>query len=196
MTTKQAEGVWEAYTSSLSPLQVMKSIPDPIEVLGFPDPWEIRTRSFEFSESEFDSGSDDGGFSSTSARSPTFQEGCLPRDIPPVDRRATETFTGLTDNSLGLDFAPSQTRAEVRAVATTTPQARSLRAPVNHQDVHGRERPNRKCRALQRHTTPQSYVTASETLVARCLQDTCLLGTVNNASGPKVRELKIEALPV
>ena len=195
MTTKQAEGVWEAYTSSLSPLQVMKSIPDPSEVLGLPDPWEIRTRSFEFSESEFDSGSDDDGLSLMSARSPTFQEGCLPRDIPPVDRGATETFTGLTDNSLGLDFAPSQTRAEVRAVTTTTPQARSLRAPANHQDVHDRERSNLKCQAPRRHATPQSHVTARETLVVGCLQDTCLLGTVNDASGPKVRELKMEVFP-
>ena len=195
MTIKQAEGVWEAYTSSLSPLQVMKSIPDPIDVLGFPDLWEIRTRSFEFSESEFDSGPDDDGLSSTSARSPTFQEGCFPRDIPPVDWGATETFTRLIDNSLGLDFAPSPTRAEVRAFATSNPQARSLRAPYNHQDVHDRERSNLKCQAPRRHATPQSHVTASETLVVGCLQDTCLLGTVNDASGPKVREFKIEVFP-
>ena len=196
MTTKQAEGVWEAYTSSLSPLQVMKSIPDPIDVLGFPDPWEIRTRSFEFSESEFDAGSDDDGLFSMSARSPTFQENYLPRVIQPVDWGAAETFTGLTDNCLGLSFTPSQTRAEVRAVATSNPQARSLRAPFNHQDVHDSERSNLKCQAPRRHATSQSHVTASETLVVGCLQDTCLLGTVNNPSGPKVREFKIEALLV
>ena len=189
MTTKQAEGVWEAYTPYLSPLQTMKTIPDPFDVLGFTDPWKIHNRSsFEFSESESDSGSDDGNSSSMSARSPTFQEDCL----PPVDRGPTETVTELADNFLGLDFAPSQTRAEVRAVATSTPQARSLRAPTNHQDVHGRGRPNQKCRTPRRHATPQSYDTASETLVVRCLQDTCLLGTVSNASGPKVREQMIE----
>jgi hypothetical protein len=193
MTTKQAEGVWEAHTSSLSPLQALKSIPDPFEVLGFPDPWEIRTACpSESSEAEFDSGSDDGSLSSTSPRSPTFQEGCLPRDIPLVDWGATATFTGLTDNSLGLDFAPSQKRAEVRAVATSNPQARSLRAPSNHQDVHDRERSNLKCQAPRRHATPQSHVTASETLVVGCLQDICLRGSVNNAADPKVREHKIE----
>ncbi|KAF8271064.1 hypothetical protein EI94DRAFT_632426 [Lactarius quietus] len=185
-TTKQAEGVREAHTPSLSPLRTLKTIPDPFEVLGLPGPWEIHTRSPESSESESDSGSDDG--SSISARSPTFQEDFFPEDITPVDWGATQIFTRLADNSLGLDFTPSETRAEVRAVATTNPQARSLRAPLNHQDVHGRERPNLLCHAPRRHTTPQSYVTASETLVAGCLQDTCLPGSVDNASGPKTSQ--------
>ena len=189
MMTKQAEGVWEAYTPYLSPLQTMKTVPDPLDVLGFTDPWKIHTRSsLESSESESDSGSDDGNSSSMSARSPTFQEDCL----PPVDWGPAETVTELADNFLGLDFAPSQTRAEVRAVATSTPQARSLRAPTDHQDVHGRDRPNQKYHAPRRRAPPQSYDTASETLVVRCLQDTCLLGTVSNASGPKVREQMIE----
>ena len=190
--TKQAEGVWEAYTPYLSPLQTMKTVPDPLDVLGFTDPWKIHTRSsLESSESESDSGSDDGNSSSMSARSPTFQEDCL----PPVDWGPAETVTELADNFLGLDFAPSQTSAEARAVATSTLQAGSLRAPLYHQDVHGRERPNQKCQVPRRHATPQSYDTASETLVERCLQDTCLLGTVSNASGTKVREQVIEVFP-
>jgi hypothetical protein len=193
MTPKQAEGMWEAYIPSLSPLQVLKAIPDPSEVLSIHD-WEIHTGNpSESSDSESDSGSDDGSLSSTSSRSPT--ERYLSGEITPVDWGATEPFARLADNLLGLSFAPSQTRAGARAIATSTPQARSLRAPTNHQDVHGRERPNRKCRAPRGHATPQSYVTASETLVEGCLQDTCLLGSVNNASGPKVREQKIEALP-
>jgi hypothetical protein len=194
MTTTQAEGVWEAYTPSLSPLLALKTIPDPFEVLGIPGPWEIHTRSpSESSESDSDDGSDDGSLSSVSSRSPTEQD--LSGEIPPVDWGATETFARLADNFLGLSFAPSQTRAEARAVATTTPQARSLRAPPNHQDVRSRERPNQKCHAPQRHAAPQSYATANKTLVGGCPQDTGLKDGVNDPSGPKVREQKIGAFP-
>ena len=183
--------MWETYTLSLSPLQALKSIPDPFEVLSIHDPWEIHTRSpLESSESGSDSGSDDGNISPISSPSPTEQY--LSGEMP-VDWGATETFARLAENFLGLQFAPPQMRTEARAIATTTPQARSLRAPLNHQDVHGRERPNQKCHAPRRHATPQSYVTASETLVEGCLQDTCLLGSANNASGPKVRVRKIGA---
>jgi hypothetical protein len=195
MTTTQEEGVWETYTPSLSPLQALKPVPDPLEILGIP--WQINTRSpFESSESESDSGSDDMSLSSVSARSPTFRDSYLPRDIPPVDWGVTETFTRLADNALGLDLAPSQMRAvEARAVATSTPQAGSLRAPLNHQDVHGRGRPNLKCHAPRRHAAPRSYATASGTLVAECLQATGLRGEVSNTSGSKVREQKREVLP-
>jgi hypothetical protein len=152
MTIKQAEGMWEAYIPSLSPLQVLKAIPDPSEVLSIHD-WEIHTGNpSESSDSESDSGSDDGSLSSTSSRSPT--ERYLSGEITPVDWGATEPFARLADNFLGLSFAPSQTRAGARAIATSTPQARSLRAPTNHQDVHGRERPNQKCRAPRRHAHP------------------------------------------
>ena len=187
VTTTQEEGVWEAYTPLLSPLQAMKLVSDPLEVLGIPRTWQIDTRSpFESSESESDSGSDDISLSSVSARSPTFPY--LPRDIPPVDWGVTETFTRLADNALALDFPPSQMRAvEARAVATSTPQAESLRAPTTHQDVHGRERPNQKCHAPRRHAIPQSHVTPRETLVVGCLQDTGLRGEVSNASDSKVR---------
>ncbi|SRR6266702_1667797 len=117
-------------------------------------------------------------------------------DVPPVDWGVTETSTRLADSALGLEFAPFQTRAlETKAIATSTPQAESLRAPFNHQDVRGRERPNQVCHAHQRGATPQSYVPANGTLVAECLQATCLRGVVSNASGPKVREQEREVLP-
>ena len=182
--------MWETITLSLSPLQALKSIPYPFEVLSNHDPWEIHTRSpLESSEFESDSGSDDGSISPISSRSPTEQY--LSGEVPPVDWGATESFAGLADNFLGLQFAP---HAGARAVATTTPQARSLRAPRNHQDVCGRKRPNQKCHTPRRHATRQSHATANKTLVVGRLQDTCLRGSVNNASNPKVREQKIEAL--
>ena len=181
----------ETYTLSLSPLQALKSIPDPFEVLSIHDPWEIHTRSpLEFPESKSDSRSDDGSISPISSHSPTEQY--LSGEMP-VDWGATETFARLADNFLGLHFAPSQTRAGARAIATTTPQARSLRAPRYHQDVCGRGRPNQKCHATQRHAAPQSYATANKTLVGWCPQDTGLQDGVSNASGPKVRDQKIEA---
>ena len=183
--------MWETYTLSLSPLQALKPIPDPFEVLSIHDPWEIHTRGpLESSESVSDYGSDDGSISPISSRSPTEQY--LSGEMP-VDWGATETFAGLADNFLGLHFASSQRRAGARAVATTTPQARSLRAPRNHQDVCGRRRPNQKCHAPQRHAAPQSYATANKTLVGWCPQDTGLQDGVSNASGPKVRDQKIEA---
>ncbi len=184
--------MWEAYTSSLSPLEVLKSLPDPFEVLGYPETWQISY--FELSESEHDSDSDDGTV--LTASSPTLHEPYLPEDVPSVDWGAPETSTRLADSALGLDFAPFQTHAlEARAIATSTPQAESLRAPFNHQDGRGRERPNQVCHAHQRGATPQSYVPAIGTLVARGLQDTCLRGVVSNASGRKVREHEREVLP-
>ena len=188
---KKEEGMWEAYTPPLSPLREMKPVPDPLEILSIPETWQIRATSpFEFSDSESDSGSDDISYS------PTFQGHYLPRDIAPVDWGATETFPRLADNALGLDIAPSQMRVvEARAIATSTPQARSLRAPLNHQDAPGRGRPNQKCHAPRRHATPQSYDTAGETLVVECPQATGVRGEVSNTSGPKVRERKREVFP-
>ena len=180
--------MWETITLSLSPLQALKSIPYPFEVLNTHDPWEFHTSSpLESTEFESDSGSNDG---SVSSRSPTEQY--LSGEMP-VDWGATETFAGLADNFLGLHFAASQRRAGARAVATTSPQARSLRAPPYHQDVRSRRRPNQKCHAPQRHAAPQPYATANKTLVGWCPQDTGLQDGVSNASGPKVREQKVEA---
>ena len=185
--------MWETCTLSLSPLQALKSIPDPFEVLSIHDPWEIHTRGpLESSESVSDYGSDDGSISPISSRSPTEQY--LSGEMP-VDWGATETFAGLADNSLGLHFVPSQ-RAGARAVATTSPQARSLRAPRYHQDVCNCGRPKLKCHALQRHATLQSYATANKTLVCECPQDTGMQDGVRNTSGPKVREQKTGAFPV
>lgn len=183
--------MWETNTLSLSPLQALKSISDPLEVLSIHDPWEMHTRSpLESPEYESDSGSDDGSISPISSHSPTEQY--LSGEMP-VDWGATETFARLADNFLGLQFAPSQTHAGARAIATTTPQARSSRAPTYHQDVRNRRRPNQKCHAPRGHAAPQSYATANKTLVGWCPQDTGLQDGVSNASGPKVRDQKIEA---
>ena len=184
--------MWETCTLSLSPLQTLESIPDPFEVPSIHEPWEIHSRSpLEPSESESDSGSEDGSISPISSRSPTEQY--LSGEMH-VDWGATETFAGLADNFLGLHFASSQTRAGARAVATTSPQARSLRAPPYHQDVCSCGRPKPKCHAPRREATLRSYATP-KTLVGECPQDTGLQDGVSNASNPKVREQKLEVLP-
>ena len=76
---------------------------------------------------------------------------------------------------------------EASAVVTSTPQAESLRVPSNHQDIHSRERTNRKCYAPREQTIPQSHVTVNEVLAVGYLQDTFLRGAMNNASGSEVR---------
>ena len=84
---------------------------------------------------------------------------------------------------------------EASAVVTSTPQAKSLRAPSNHQDIRSREGTNQKYLSPQGQATPQSHVTANEALVAGCLQDTCLRGAMNNVSGSEVREQERQIFP-
>ena len=193
MTTKQ-EGVWKPYTPSLSPLKVMKSILDPFDVPGYPATSQIRPSPFEFSEPDPDSLPDDG--TPLTANSPALHDPYILEDVPPVVLGAAETSTRLADNALGLDFSPFQMRAdEASAVVTSTPQAESLRAPSNHQDIRNRKQPNQKCHAPLGYATPQSHVTANEALVAGCLQDTCPRGAVSNTSGSEVREQKTVSLP-
>ncbi|KAH9067757.1 hypothetical protein EDB87DRAFT_1678143 [Lactarius vividus] len=40
------EGVWEAHIPSLSPLEALKSLPSPFEVLGYPHTWQMSTNFF------------------------------------------------------------------------------------------------------------------------------------------------------
>ncbi|KAH9072797.1 hypothetical protein EDB83DRAFT_2359151 [Lactarius deliciosus] len=80
------EGVWEAYTPSLSPLEALKSLPSPFGVLGYPHTWQIPT-SFFGSEYDSDLDSDDG-----TASSLTLHE---PEDVAAVDWGATLSKPGL-----------------------------------------------------------------------------------------------------
>ncbi|KAH9047310.1 hypothetical protein EDB84DRAFT_1557694 [Lactarius hengduanensis] len=171
------EGVWEAYTPLLSPLGVLKSLPSPFGVLGYPHACRTPTSPFG-SDHDSDSDSDDGTASSATLLEPHLRE-----DVAPVDWGATGTFAGST-------LALETHALEARAIATSTPQAKSLRAPCNHQDVPSRERPNQNCHAPRRHATPRSYVPVNGTLVVGGLQDICLRGGVCNASGPKKSQKK------
>ena len=76
---------------------------------------------------------------------------------------------------------------EASAVVTSTPQAESLRAPSNRQDIRGRERMNQKRYAPREQTIPQSHVIANEVLAQGCQQDTCLRDVMNNVSDSEVR---------
>ena len=178
----------------LSPLEVMKSLLDLFNVPGYSETSQIRPSPFEFSEPDPHSLSDDAP--SLTANSPALNDPYIPENVPPVVLRATATFPRFADNALGLDFHPFQMHAdEVCAVVTSTPQAESLRAPSNHQDIRSLEHPNQKYHAPLGYATPQSHVTADEGLVVGCLQDTCLRGAVSNTSGPEVREQKKIFLP-
>ncbi|KAF8271063.1 hypothetical protein EI94DRAFT_1698373 [Lactarius quietus] len=142
----------------------------------------MRPNPFEFSESEPGSNSDDGP--QLTIGPPTLHDPHLPKDVPSVDWGATETFTRLADNALGLVFPSFQMRGdEVSDVATSTPQAGNLRTPSNHQDIRSCERLDKNCHAPRGHVTPLSHITASEAVVIGCPQDTSPRGAVSNAPG-------------
>ncbi|KAN0130707.1 hypothetical protein V8E53_011382 [Lactarius tabidus] len=157
---------------------------DSLEALGYS---EICPNPFDLSESAPDPNSDDG--TPLTVAPPTLHNPYLLQDVPSADWGATGTSTRLADNALGLVFPPFQMHADkASAVVTSTPQAESLRAPSNHQDIRSRERTNQKCRAPRGYTTPQSNVTANEALVAGFPQDTCLRGAMRNVSGSEMPE--------
>ena len=188
MTTKQ-EGVWEAYTPLLSPLEVMKPFLDPFDVPEYSETSQICPIPLDLPESNPDSLEGDG--TPLAANSPAFHNPSLPEHVPAVVWRAAGTFPRLADNALGLDFPQFQMHAgEPSALVTSTPQVESLRAPSNHQDIRSGEHPNWKCYALRGHATPQPHVTANDGLVAGCLQDTCLRSAMSNTPGSEVREHK------
>ena len=179
----------EAYTPLLSPLRLLKSLLDSFDVPEYSETLQIRPIPLVFSEPDPDSLEDDG--TPLIANSPALHDLSLPEDGRPVVWRATEIFPRLADNALGLVFPPFQIHGdEVSAAVTSTPQAESLRAPSNHQQIRSGEHPNQKYHTPLRHATSQSHVTTNEALFAGCLQDTCLRGAVSNTSGSEVRDQK------
>ena len=163
----------------LSPLErYLTSVPDP---RGGPEYPEIYPNPFE---SEPRPMSDIG--TPLTVAPPTLHHHHLPQHVPAAELGATAR---RADNALGLVFPPFQMHADgASAVVTSAPQAESLRAPSNHQDIRSREHTNQKCYSPRGQATPQSHVTANEALVAGCLQDTRLGGAMSNVSGSEVRE--------
>jgi hypothetical protein len=98
------------------------------------------------------------------------------------------TQTIETGNALGLDFTPKTFSLEDQAVATSTPQAESLRAPPHHQDARGVGYTYQEHQAFHgdQHLAPPSDSRADETLAGEGPQDIRLGADVSNASGLEV----------
>ena len=73
-----------------------------------------------------------------------------------------------------------------KAVATSIPQAESLRSPSHHQVARSRDHPNQEHCVQQEHPVPQPDSPADETLVGGVPQDICLGAGVSDASGLEV----------
>ncbi|KAI0250093.1 hypothetical protein BJV78DRAFT_1283550 [Lactifluus subvellereus] len=194
----QEDDVWQPCASpapGLSPLP-LKTLSGPFDIPESLEYWQAcRLTSgspFESSDSDSCSDSDDGTLSVVSAnQSPYIRECSLSSGICPVDWSDIGIPAGVEENALGLIFSSQACTLEARAIATPIPQAGSLRAPPNHQDVRSCDRPNRDCHSHQRHAATPSYVPANDTLVGGCPQDIRLRGDVSDASVlRKLQELR------
>jgi hypothetical protein len=128
----------------------------------------------------------------------TVPQPLVPEDVSLFDWEDTWTQTIEKGNALGLDFTPETVSLEDQAVATSTPQAKSLRAPPHHQDARSCGCTNQEHQAFQeyQHLAPPSDSRANETLAGECPQDIGLGADVSDASGPEVSTHNREAVPV
>ena len=99
-------------------------------------------------------------------------------------------------NALGLEFRYETVIFGGQAVATSIPQAESLRAPQRHQDARSRGGPNRGHCVQQGHLAPQPDSPADETLAGGFPQDICLGADVSDASGLEVSRNYRDTVPV
>jgi hypothetical protein len=115
------------------------------------------------------------------------------KDVSPVDRN-TETAI-MESNAPGLEFTSEADIFEARAVATSTQQAESLRAPLRHQGGRGYDRPNQGHHAQQGHTVHQLGSPAGETLASKCPQDIRAEVEAGNTASLKVSKYTRESRP-
>jgi hypothetical protein len=157
----------------------LKSDPGPFDNAQSQEYWQrYRTLAgspFESSDSESDSDCDDDTLSVASF--------CVDKDVSLINWEGTETT-----NALGLIFTSGEDDFEAKAVATFTPQAESLRAPLYHQDARSCGHPDQNYHALQERLAFQSDGPTNETLVSRFPQDIGLPGDVNDSSAFEVRK--------
>jgi hypothetical protein len=84
-----------------------------------------------------------------------------------------------------FDKSQSPRNWQQQAIAATpTPKDENLRAPRYHD--RSCDRQTQKYHVQSEHLVPQTDVSKHGTLVSRSQQNSCLQGSVNNASGPKV----------
>ena len=101
----------------------------------------------------------------------------------------------MESNALGLVFFSDEEVLETKAIATSTPQAESLRAPPYHQDDRSCGRPTQKYHVQQEHAAFQLDGPTGDTLVGRFPQDIGQWADVRDDTGPKVSKRNREAIP-
>jgi hypothetical protein len=137
------------------------------------------------SDSDCSSDSDDDTLFEVAANLPlTVLEPLFSNDVFRFDWEGIESIG--ESNALGLEFMFKGPVLEAQAVATSTPQAESLRAPPYHQDARSCGRPNYKHQAHQAHSAPQPDSPANETLAGGRPQDIGLQDEVSDGSGLNV----------
>lgn len=152
-------------------------------------------------ETPFDSDSSDSDCSSDSGDDTLFEVAANPSSTVLEPLFSSDAFRfgrkGIESigesNALGLEFMSEGPILEAQAVATSTPQAESLRAPPYHQDARSCDCPNYEHRA---HSAPQPDGLANETLAGGRPQDIGLQDEVSDASGLNVSRHDREAIPV
>jgi hypothetical protein len=171
------------------PLHDMQSDPKHIDTPESPEHWQD-----ESSDSDCSSDSEDGSLLEVSVNlSSTTLEPSSPKygslfcwEGPPI----------AESNALGLIFTSEAVVLKAQGVATSTPQAESLRAPPHHQDARSCDGPSQKHQAQREHLAPQPDSPADDTLAGRRPQDICLRADVSDASGPEVSRHNREAAQV
>ena|SRR6266850_168958 len=149
---------------------------------------------FESDSSDSDCSSDSGDdplFEVAANPSSTVLEPLFSSDVFRFDWKGIESIG--ESNALGLEFMSKGPVLEAQAVATSTPQAESLRAPPHHQGARSCDRPNYK---YQAHSAPQPDSPANKTLAGGRPQDIGLQDEVSDASGLDVSRHNREAVPV
>jgi hypothetical protein len=167
----------------------MQSDPKHFDTPESPEDWQD-----ESSDSDSSSDSEDGSLLEVSANlSSTTLEPSSPKngslfywESPPI----------AESNALGLIFTSEAVVLKAQGVATSTPQAESLRAPPHHQDARSCDGPSQKHQAQREHLTPQPDSPADDTLAGERPQDICLRADVSDTSGPKVSRHNREAAQV
>src|SRR6266403_1220062 len=94
--------------------------------------------------SDSDSSSDDDAMSVVSSDLSTMRESSFSKYVSLVSESIKTLDIDIERNALGLVFISEQEVLATAEVATSIPQAESLRAPRNHQDDHSCGRPDQK----------------------------------------------------
>ena len=173
----------------LSPLKSnnFKSDPCPFDVgVQSVEYWRSLAGSpFDSSDSDSSSECDDDAMSlGSSDLSLITREAPFSGDVSLISE-GIGTLSIITSNALGLIMS-NEDVLETKAIATSTSQAESLRAPSDHQDDRSCGRPSQKHYAQREHVAFQLDGPTEDTLVDRFPQDIGPWADVSDDLGPKV----------